>query len=105
MKPPKLAIVYRDPSDTPNTSHKGLGICAINTSKTLNKFGVESEVWGVYSDKEIAGHLSSRPDITHCLIQAPWAATDKLIRLANRFKPVKFAVNCHSNIGYLQSDT
>lgn len=100
----KVAIAYKSYHNDPNTSHAGLGICAINSSKTLIQHGIASEVWGLITAKELGERLTKDASVTHVVIQAPWIPSDILYRLAQQFLQVQFAVNCHSNVGFLQTD-
>lgn len=100
----KIAIVHRSYENVPSCSHAGLGICAINTSKTLNQHNIHSEVWPVPTSDAIFKRLETRPDITHVVIQAPWVPIRDLAKLSSSFVDVQFAVNCHSNVGFLQTE-
>lgn len=100
----KVIIVHRSYENNPSVSHAGLGICAINTSKTLNKNGILSQVWPVQSAETIHQRLSADPAVTHLVIQAPWVPTQILYKLANTYPNIQFAVNCHSNVGFLQTE-
>lgn len=100
----KVAIVHRSYETDPNVSHAGLGICAINTCKSLIKFGVNANVWPLGTAEMLDKRLSQDLEITHVVIQAPWIPTNTLYRLASKYSYVKFAVNCHSNVGFLQTE-
>ena len=43
--------------------------------------------------------------MTHVEIAAPWIPAREIQQLVNKHHHVKFAVNCHSNVGFLQADT
>lgn len=100
----KVLIVYRSTADAPNCSHAGLGICAINTAKTLAQYGIWAKAFPVTRQEQVEAYLAISPDITHVLIQAPWMGSKFLFHLSDRFHDVRFAVNCHSNVGFLQAD-
>jgi len=48
--------------------------------------------------------LDSDKGITHVISSAPWISTRQLAFISDQFPEVNFSVNCHSNIGFLQSD-
>lgn len=100
----RVAIIHKSYENDPNCSHAGLGICAINTSKTLNQHGINSEVWPLQNSTLLAVKLTNKPQTTHVIIQAPWMPPNELFFLSRRFPEIQFAVNCHSNVGFLQSD-
>jgi hypothetical protein len=49
--------------------------------------------------------LTANPSVTHVEIAAPWIPTRDLQRILFKYHNIKFAVNCHSNVGFLQADT
>ena len=100
----KVAIAYRSPSDCLTSSHQGLGICAINTCKTLNQHRIHAIVWPVINVGTIHENLKKDTAVTHVVIQAPWVPTTSMGILAMQFPHVQFAVNCHSNVGFLQTE-
>jgi hypothetical protein len=100
----KVIIAFRSYATDPHVSHAGLGIAAINTTKTLNQHGIWANVWPIVSEQELEMRLDLTPGITHVTIQAPWVRTATLARIANKFPDVQFAVNCHSNVGFLQAE-
>src|SRR5580698_9732877 len=99
----KVAIVYRSTADS-RSSHQGLGICAINTCKTLTQHGIKCVVWPVTNQIQIQSKLLQDKAITHIVIQAPWVESPYLSFLAFEYPDVQFAVNCHSNVGFLQTE-
>lgn len=104
MKRIRVAIVYRSTTDAPGCSHAGLGICAINSSKTLNQHKIHCHSWPVVNAESIITRLRAAPDTSHVVIQAPWVATEKLFQMGQLFPDVQFLVNCHSNVGFLQAE-
>lgn len=101
---PKLAICYRSYHKEPQISHGGLGICAQNTSKTLIQFGIDATVWPLSNAEELDLKLSANPDVTHVVIQAPWIPSPILLGISQKYPKTQFAVNCHSNVGFLQTE-
>src|ERR1039458_5049777 len=98
----KLILAYKNFAANRNISHIGLGVAAMNTSKTLRKQGVAVDVWPVVNAADLGASLT--PDVTHVVVSAPWIPTAELQRLVQRFPATRFAVNCHSNVGFLQAD-
>ncbi len=89
-------------------SHIGLGVSAMNTCKVLEKHGVHTEVWPVSTAQDLINKLSeeahSHHPITHVVMAAPWMAASDWAKILIKFHRIWFAVNCHSNVGFLQAD-
>jgi hypothetical protein len=100
----KVALVYKNFGASRNISHIGLGVAALNTSKVLARAGVEARVWPVAQAGEIGARLAAWPDATHVVVSAPWIPSADLLGLTQAHPEVTFAVNCHSNVGFLQAD-
>ena len=100
----KLILAYKNFAAHKNISHIGLGVSALNTSKVLAKQGVDSEVWPVMQASDLAARLQQSP-ATHVVISAPWIPSADLQGLLAAFPATRFAVNCHSNVAFLQADT
>jgi hypothetical protein len=100
----KLILAYKNFAAHRNISHIGLGVSALNTSKVLARQGVESEVWPVVQASDLAVRLRQWP-ASHVVIAAPWIPTPDLQAMIAAFPATRFAVNCHSNVGFLQADT
>lgn len=43
--------------------------------------------------------------VTHVVVSAPWVKTASYSQLCSMFPLIHFAMNCHSNVGFLQADT
>lgn len=99
----KLILAYKNFAAHKNISHIGLGVSALNTSKVLARHGVESEVWPVLQASDLANRLRQSP-ATHVVIAAPWIPSPDLQGILTAFPNTRFAVNCHSNVGFLQAD-
>lgn len=94
-------------------SHAGLGLAALNTSRTLRREGIMTEVWPCHSVKDIQSRLESErqhareeglPMVSHVVISAPWIPTLDLQKLLMAWPNIHFAVSSHSNLGFLQAD-
>lgn len=109
MKP--RAIIVSKNFAAPTISHIGLGVAGINIAKSLKAAGYRAEVWQVRTPVELRQRLnmanSREPDakVTHVVISAPWIPTLVLQEFARMFPTIEWAVNCHSNVGFLQADT
>ena len=100
----KLILAYKNFAAYKNISHIGLGVSALNTSKVLARHGIASEVWPIVHAADLGARLRHSP-ATHVVISAPWIPSPELQGLLNTFPSTRFAVNCHSNVGFLQADT
>lgn len=102
---PHILFCYKNFAASQNISHIGLGNAALNTAKVLKKHGITADVAAVLSTAAIAALLKADPGITHVVISAPWlAAADVIGNLLRPFPRIEFAVNVHSNVGFLQAD-
>jgi hypothetical protein len=70
----------------------------------LRRIGISAEVWPIVHSRELKQRLQSQP-ASHVVISAPWIPAAELQDLVNTFSDTQFAVNCHSNVGFLQADT
>jgi hypothetical protein len=99
----KLALAYKNFAANRNISHIGLGVAALNTSKCLHESGIAADVWPIVDAADLRARLTRTP-LTHVVISAPWIPSQDLQRLVLDFPQTRFAVNCHSNVGFLQAD-
>lgn len=106
--------VYKNFAANRGISHIGLGVAALNTSKTLRARGLDTEVWPCNTAKDIADRLAAAQatatrrgmhPVSHVIISAPWVAVPDLQQLLTGHHDVQFAVVSHSNIGFLAADT
>jgi hypothetical protein len=101
----KVALAYKNlQAANPVLSHIGLGVTAHHTELSLMASGIPAEAWAVVDGHHLWSKLADRPDITHVVAFAPYLDTPFTERLARHFPKVGFAVNCHSNVGFLQAD-
>ncbi len=98
-----VVLAYKNFAANRNISHIGLGVAAINTAKVLCHEGIKTEVWPVLSANDLREKLTATP-AKHVIIAAPWIPTVELQALSCQFPNTQFAVNCHSNVGFLQAD-
>ena len=98
-----VVLAYKNFAANRNISHIGLGVAAINTAKVLRQEGIKTDVWPVLNSDDLRRKLIATPR-EHVIISAPWIPTVELQALSNEFSGTHFAVNCHSNVGFLQAD-
>ena len=98
-----VVLAYKNFAANRNISHIGLGVAAINTAKVLRREGIQTDVWPILSAADLRKRLVATP-AEHVIISAPWIPAAELQSLANEFPGTHFAVNCHSNVGFLQAD-
>jgi hypothetical protein len=98
-----VVLAYKNFAANRNISHIGLGVAAINTAKVLRRENIKTDVWPILNAADLRQKLNSAA-ARHVIISAPWIPTADLQALANEFPETHFAVNCHSNVGFLQAD-
>jgi hypothetical protein len=98
-----VVLAYKNFAANRHISHIGLGVAAINTAKVLRRAGITANVWPVVSAADLRARLEVRP-ARQVIISAPWIPTLDLQSLSSDFPEMHFAVNCHSNVGFLQAD-
>jgi hypothetical protein len=98
-----VVLAYKNFAANRNISHIGLGVAAINTAKVLRRENMKTDVWPILNAADLRQKLSSAW-AEHVIISAPWIPAAELQGLANDFPDTHFAVNCHSNVGFLQAD-
>lgn len=105
----RLILASKNFAAHKHVSHIGLGVAAVNTSKSLIVQGIPTEVWPIIDAvhlRQLLNLSNSKPGapITHVVISAPWIPTAQLQQFTAMFPGIQFAVNCHSNVGFLQAD-
>jgi hypothetical protein len=98
-----VVLAYKNFAANRNISHIGLGVAAINTAKVLRQAEIKTDVWPILSAADLRQKLIAAP-AEHVIISAPWIPTVELQALSIDFPNTHFAVNCHSNVGFLQAD-
>jgi hypothetical protein len=99
----RVILAYKNFAANRNISHIGLGVAAINTAKVRRREGINTEVWPILSPADLDAKLAVAL-VDHVIISAPWIPTTDLQELCIRYPDTQFAVNCHSNVGFLQAD-
>ena len=100
----RIVFAYKNFAASKNISHIGLGVSAMNTVKVLRSRGIRADVWPIVHARELKQRLSAE-FASHVVIAAPWIPSSDLQDLLNACPETRFAVNCHSNVGFLQADT
>jgi glycosyltransferase involved in cell wall biosynthesis len=98
----RVLLAYKNFAANRNISHIGLGVAAMNTAKSLRQHGFTVDVIPIVNAGELEARLN--PDVSHVVVSAPWIPTPDWQRILRRYSDVRFAVNCHSNVGFLQAD-
>jgi hypothetical protein len=103
-----LLICYKNFSKDCNVSHIGLGVTANYTARTLRHAGFRAEARPIFGADDLTTYILAREaakdPVTHVVICAQWIPTKYLAQLARQFTQTKFALNCHSNVGFLQAE-
>src|SRR5262249_14668203 len=100
----KLILAYKNFAANRNVCHIGLGVTAMNAARAMRARGIQAEVWPITSAADLHNKLQADPDVTHAVISAPWMQPPDLAQLCHDFRAPRFAVNCHSTLGFLQAD-
>src|SRR4051812_37331672 len=103
----RLLLCYKNFSKECNTRHIGLGVTAQYTAKTLTANGIYAQALPIYGGDDLMAFIESQEKtsipVTHALVMAQWIPTEWLAKLARKFPYVRFALKCHSNVGFLQA--
>ena len=97
----KVILAYKNFAANRNISHIGLGVSAMNTAKVLRKNGIAAEVWPITNAQQLSKDFTG---VSHVVVSAPWIPTTDLQAMTLQNPEIRFAVNCHSNVGFLQAD-
>lgn len=105
----RVLLCYKNFAAHASISHIGLGVSAMNTSKVLNSLGVQTEVLALKDQHDLRKNLnlanSNGITYTNTVVSAPWISTHAYQQLCSMFPATRFAMNCHSNVGFLQADS
>lgn len=103
-----LLICYKNFSKDCNVSHIGLGVTAAYTAKTLNAAGIFAQALPIFGSDDlttfITAHERTPRPVSHVVICAQWIPTANIAIMVRKFPHIKFALNCHSNVGFLQAE-
>lgn len=105
----RVLLGYKNFGAYQGVSHIGLGVSAMNTAKTLHHLGVHCEVLPMKDQLDLRKHLNLEASkgrrYSHVVISAPWITTAAFSQVSSLFPYTQFAMNCHSNVGFLQADS
>ena len=99
----QVVLAYKNFAANRAVSHIGLGVTALNAVRSMRAAGIQADVWPITSAAELRSRLAN-PGVTHVVVSAPWIPTMEMAGLCADFPETRFAVNCHSNLGFLQAD-
>jgi hypothetical protein len=98
----RILVAYKNFAANRNISHIGLGVAAMNTAKVLRREGYAVDVLPIVNAAELRTRLNA--GVSHVVVSAPWIPTPDWQRMVGEHSDIRFAVNCHSNVGFLQAD-
>src|SRR5580704_18014065 len=98
----RLVLAYKNFAAHLLISHIGLGVSALNTCKVLRRGGIIAAVWPIVNAKELGDRLLRDP-APHVVVSAPWIPSVDVQAMLLTHSSTRFAVNCHSNVGFLQA--
>lgn len=101
----QLALCYKNFAANANISHIGLGVSALNTAKVLKRHGVSVRAFAINCVEDLRRFIRDNPALTHVVISAAWLPVLDVGQLAASHPHIEFAVNIHSNVGFLQADS
>lgn len=102
----RVVLVYKNMPVAHHVSHIGLGVSALNTAKILRQNGIMCDVWPILNAQDLADRIeATNPKPSHIVINAPWLPSlDMQAKFIFKYPQIHFAVVCHSNVGFMQSD-
>ncbi len=104
----QVILAYKNNSANRAISHIGLGVTALNAAKSIRAEGIDAAVWPITNAADLSNQLKvalqTESPATHVVVSAPWLSTPDLAQLCADHPGTQFAVNCHSNLGFLQAD-
>lgn len=103
-----VVIAYKNFSKDCNISHIGMGVTAAYTAKTLNAHHIYAEALPIFGADDLTTFIkrmeTTPRSVTHVVICAQFIATASLAQMVRTFPYVTFALNCHSNVAFLQAE-
>ncbi len=106
MTEKRVLLCYKNFAAHAGISHIGLGVASMNTAKVLNSLGIKAEVLPLKTQHDLKKYLdASINHYSHVIVAAPWITTPVFSELCALYPETVFAMNCHSNVGFLQADS
>jgi glycosyltransferase involved in cell wall biosynthesis len=99
----KVGLAYKNFAAHAGISHTGLGVSAQKNAEYLEARGYDTIVIPCKHNVDLVEAIRQH-HLTHVVIAAPWLSALDVDTMVRHFKHVKFAINSHSNIGFLQAD-
>ena len=105
----RVAIVFKNFASWTGISHIGLNVAALTNARVLNQHGIPTTVFPVKNNVDLVRYIEEynekheRP-LTHVIISAPWLSSWDMKCLIDGFPKIQFAIESHSNVGFLQAD-
>ena len=101
-------LTYKNFSPDCSISHLGMGITAAYTAKTLIQYGYQAEAMPIMGGDDLIKMLTAQAlacdPVTHVVVMAQFIPTNWLAKICRAFPRMKAALNCHSNVGFLQAE-
>ena len=101
----RLVLAYKNFAAHQNISHIGLGVSALNTCKVLRRGGIIADVWPVVNAKDLGDSIAARSRHSRGHLRALDSLRGHSSFVTALTPSTRFAVNCHSNVGFLQADS
>lgn len=105
----RVLLCYKNFAAYQGVSHIGLGVSAMNNQKVLKHAGIHTEVLPLKDQYDLRKHLNVAASrgitYSHVIVSAPWISTEAYSQLCAMFPETRFAMVCHSNVGFLQADS
>lgn len=105
----RIAVCFKDFSGWTGRSGIGLCVAALTNARMLAAQGIHVAVFPVTNNIDLFNSIveyrkEHGVPLTHVVISAFWLSRHDLKSLAEYFPNIKFVVECHSNVGFLQAD-
>jgi glycosyltransferase involved in cell wall biosynthesis len=105
----RVAIVFKNFASWTGLSHIGLNVAALTNARVLNQNGIHATVFPVKNNIDLVDAINEynrehEVGLTHVVISAPWLSRRDMEALIQGFPQIQFAVESHSNVGFLQAD-
>lgn len=105
----RVAIVFKNFASWTGMSHVGLNVAAITNARVLNQNGIRATVFPVKHNIDLVNAIyeynrEHKHPLTHVVISAPWLSRVDMESLVQGFPEIQFAIESHSNVGFLQAD-
>lgn len=105
----RVAIVFKNFASWTGVSHIGLNVAALTNARVLSKHGIHTVVFPVRNNVDLVNDIieynaEHEHPLTHVIISAPWLIRYDMESLIKEFPKIKFVIESHSNVGFLQAD-